>query len=150
MNDDYSLRDAGMADIPELARLLDMLFSLETDFQPDRARQEAGLTALIASGGTVICAESEGRIVGMATMQILVSTAEGGRVGQVEDVIVDGPWQGRNVGTRLLKAIRERAEEMGLLRLQLLADKNNSHARIFYRRRGWRPTALEAWRVVLV
>lgn len=46
-------------------------------------------------------------IVGMATIQTLISTAEGGRVGLVEDVVVDESFRGKGIGKLLLAGIEE-------------------------------------------
>ncbi len=41
------LRDATPADVPELSRLLDDLFSIEQDFQPNTENQERGMLLLL-------------------------------------------------------------------------------------------------------
>jgi hypothetical protein len=56
-------------------------------------------------GGFVSVAVAGDNIIGMATVQTPVSTAERGRVGLVEDVIVDGRFRCRNVGTHLIQGI---------------------------------------------
>jgi hypothetical protein len=74
-----TLRSATTSDISLLAQLLAELFSLEQDFSVDVQAQQRGLALLLEQpGATVAVAESAGQIVGMATMQQLISTAEGG------------------------------------------------------------------------
>jgi len=89
--------------------LLAELFSLETDFEVDAVKQTKGLSMLVSDpmGAAYVNVAVAGyNIIGMATVQTLVSTAEGGRVGLVEDVIVDRRFRCRNVGTQLIEGIR--------------------------------------------
>jgi GNAT superfamily N-acetyltransferase len=135
-----------------MAELLQDLFTLEADFRPEREKQALGLSSLVAGSSEQCCvlvAEHSGIVIGMATVQILVSTAEGGRVGLVEDVIVDREHRGRGVGTRLLDAVVAWSRTRGLKRLQLLADRQNLPAISFYFRRHWNGTGLICLRTML-
>jgi hypothetical protein len=81
MDDDIIIRQARPEDIPSLCGLLEDLFSLEADFEPDPEKQVRGLSMLVTdpSGSSlVLVAVKNGIVVGMATVQTLVSTAEGG------------------------------------------------------------------------
>jgi GNAT superfamily N-acetyltransferase len=125
--------------------LLADLFSVEADFEVDVVKQVKGLSMLVAdpSGTAFVCvAVADNSILGMATVQTLVSTAEGGRVGLVEDVIVDKRFRCRSVGTLLIERIIAWSREQGLTRLQLLADQENHQALNFYISRGWISTKL--------
>jgi len=140
-----TIRHARPEDIPRLCGLLAELFSIESDFVPDREKQVHGLSALIAdpSGQVlVLVAVIDGLVVGMATVQTLISTAEGGRVGLVEDVIVDNEFRSRGIGTLLLEGIMTWSTSAGLKRLQLLADRDNQRALDFYSLRGMDLTRL--------
>ena len=147
-----TIRHARSEDIPRLCDLLAELFSLESDFVPDREKQAHGLGALIAHPPgkvLVLVAVCDGQVVGMATVQTLLSTAEGGRVGLVEDVIVDRAFRNRGVGTRLLEEVEEWSGKAGLLRLQLLADIDNQPALDFYSVRRLNRTRLICLRKML-
>ena len=140
-----TIRQARPGDIARMAELLEDLFSIEKDFAPDPEKQVRGLCALVAdpSGRScVLAAEKDGRVVGMVTVQTLISTAEGGRVGLVEDVVVDRALRGRGIGTRLLDEAAAWSRRRGLKRLQLLADRENLPAIDFYVRRRWSATDL--------
>lgn len=144
-----SIRVARVDDIPAMAGLLGELFAIEADFQPDPVRQEAGLKLLLQSPSAKIwVAEREGRAVGMITLQLLVSTAEGGPVGLIEDVVVAQAWRGHGLGRELLVVSERWARENGLKRLQLLADSGNGQALEFYRRMGWHTLSLRALRKI--
>jgi GNAT superfamily N-acetyltransferase len=142
---DVLIRAARPEDIPRMTDLLAELFSIETDFAPDVEKQILGLSALVAGPpgrSCVLAAEQGGNVIGMATVQTLVSTAEGGRVGLVEDVVVRRNLRGRGVGTQLIEAILTWARSQGLTRLQLLADRDNQQALDFYASRNWVSTRL--------
>jgi GNAT superfamily N-acetyltransferase len=143
MNSSIKIRSATQADIEEMSQLLSQLFSIEADFLPDEKKQHQGLQLLLDSlGARAVVAEEQGKIIGMATVQILVSTAEGGHVGLVEDVVVDQEQRGRGIGAALLDQLKVWAEDNGLVRLQLAADRDNSAALGFYADRGWKQTNL--------
>jgi GNAT superfamily N-acetyltransferase len=142
------VRPATERDLEELCELLVQLFSLESDFRPDRERARRGLVALLArADAAVLVAEaSTAQVLGMITVQSLISTAEGGAVGLVEDVVVHEGCRGRGVGALLVDAAQRWARRRGHLRLQLLADLDNAPARRFYAAMGWTATRLGAWR----
>lgn len=81
-------------------------------------------------------------VVGMCTAQILISTAEGGMVALVEDMVVDARYRGMGIGRQLMSAIEGWAQKRRISRLQLLADRTNFSALDFYDKMGWRPTQL--------
>jgi GNAT superfamily N-acetyltransferase len=146
---EITIRAAQPDDIPRMCDLLGDLFSVEADFEVDVAKQVKGLSMLVGdpSGRVFVgVAVVDDCIAGMAMVQTLVSTAEGGRVGFVEDVIVDKRFRCRNVGTLLIERIIAWSREQGLARLQLLADRENHPALNFYTSRGWNFTKLNCLR----
>jgi ribosomal protein S18 acetylase RimI-like enzyme len=138
------VRRARAEDLDALVALLGELFSIEADFRPDPARQRRGLALLLDDPlrAVVLVAERGGRVVGVVTAQLVVSTAEGAPSAWVEDAIVEAAERGRGVGRALLEAIEARAAELGATRLQLVADRDNAPALAFYARIGWAPTRL--------
>ena len=139
------VRPAQLNDMDALVSLLQALFAIEDDFSPDPDRQRKGLTRFLDGCGKhrcILVADADGQVVGMATLQILISTAEGGPVGLVEDVAVRNAFRGRGIGRQLMDALAAWAAERGLTRLQLLADRDNQPALDFYGRIGWQPTRL--------
>lgn len=143
MNSSVNLRPAKQEDIDGMSKLLSQLFSIEADFMPDEEKQRRGLRMLLdALGAYVLVAEEQGSVIGMATVQVLVSTAEGGHVGLVEDVVVDHECRSKGIGSALLDQLKVWAEDNGLTRLQLAADRDNSDALGFYAEKGWKQTNL--------
>ncbi len=141
------IRFGEMEDVDELIELLHELFSLEADFEFNHKRQKKGLELMLAKSPDrmVWVAESGGKVVGMCTVQVLVSTAEGGEAALVEDVVVHADFRGKGIGKKLLVALDQWAAKRGIRRLQLLADKENTPALRFYSRLGWSPTQLNCW-----
>ena len=137
------IRPARAADLDSLIALLEVLFTIETDFVFDKARQRRGLRLLLDNPrACILVAEAEGTAIGMATGQLTISTAEGSPALLIEDLVVNGPWRDRGIGRKLLVELGEWAAAHGARRLQLLADRNNSAGLGFYRKLGWQTTEL--------
>ncbi|OIQ03033.1 MAG: GNAT family N-acetyltransferase [Zetaproteobacteria bacterium CG06_land_8_20_14_3_00_59_53] len=142
------IRDACMDDLAGMTGLLGELFSIETDFTPDIRRQRLGLVSLMKSRTATLLVAVIGKsgdsekIVGMCTLQPLISTAEGGTVGIVEDLVVSHQWRGQGIGSMLLDAIEETARRQQMRRLQLLTDMANIPAMHFYDMHAWTRTSL--------
>jgi GNAT superfamily N-acetyltransferase len=135
-------------DLPDLADLLAELFALESDFAPDRARQLAGLRLILEQPalGRLFVLRVAGRVAGMANALVTVSTAEGGRVLLLEDVIISGRHRGSGLGRRLVEHVFEWARGQGMTRVTLLADRANAPALAFYERLGFGPSAMRVLR----
>ncbi|MDD5632890.1 MAG: GNAT family N-acetyltransferase, partial [Methylococcales bacterium] len=75
-----TIRTAKPSDIPQLVELLKALFTIEADFNFDQDKQACGLELLLNSDkDCILVAEllGERRVLGMCTVQTLISTAEG-------------------------------------------------------------------------
>ena len=141
---DINIRKASISDIDELVPLLYELFYIEEDFTFNRELQIQGLKILIDTGkdNLVLVAEEDNKIVGMCTLQTLISTAQGGYVGLIEDFVITESHRGKGIGRELLISLEKSAAEKGLKRIQLLADKNNLPAIKFYTKMNWTTTKL--------
>lgn len=139
---DFVIRDARSLDLDAMIGLLAQLFSIEDDFIINESKQRHGLAALLAGHdhSTIKVAEHDGNVIGMCTVQITVSTAEGGSSALIEDLFVDVSSRHHGIGTALIDAALEWALRRGCLRVQLLADKRNENALSFYRQRRWKTT----------
>jgi len=145
-----NMRVAQKNDIPAMANLLSELFAIEVDFEIDLEKQQRGLTLLLESNQAVVfVAEVEHQIIGMCSLQLLISTAQGSRVGLIEDVIITKNRQKQGIGKQLLETVKNWAKQQGLTRLQLLADKTNQNALDFYQSNDWKTTQLIALRCLL-
>lgn len=149
---DVLVRHARPDDIPEMCGLLLELFSIEQDFKPDMGKQSTGLGLLldsISGSSVVFVAEKDNEIIGMCSVQTLISTAEGGAAGLVEDLIVQRGCRGKGVGSRLLSEVIKWCGARGISRLQLLRDIDNKEALNFYTGKGWKSTKLVCMRKIL-
>ena len=129
------------SDIKPMAGLLAELFAIETDFPIDEEKQIQALSQLVPDAMCdVIVAKDGGELVGMATMQPVISTAEGGYVGIIEDVVVTKSYRGKHIGTQLIAYLEASAVKKGFKAVKLLADKNNVSALHFYKATGFAQT----------
>jgi GNAT superfamily N-acetyltransferase len=126
-------------DLPHLADLLAELFTLESDFRPERDKQLRGLRLILDNPalGRLFVLRDEAKVLGMANALITVSTAEGGRVLLLEDVIVRREYRDNGLGRRLVEHICAWAKAEGMTRVTLLADRDNKAALDFYRKLGF-------------
>ncbi len=137
------IRRARKEDLTGLVFLLEVLFSIEKDFSFNPDKQKRGLRLLLQkTEATVLVAERQGRIIGMCTAQLLISTAEGETSALIEDVVVLPAWQALGIGKKLMEAITEWSVLQGATRIQLLADRNNTRALGFYQQIGYSSTDL--------
>ena len=135
-------------DLEPMADLLAELFTLESDFKPERGKQIAGLRLILYNPaiGQLFVVRVDGRIAGMANALFTVSTAEGCRVILLEDVIVKADYRGTGLGRKLVEHILDWAAANGLPRVTLLADKDNAPALAFYERLGFEYSAMRVLR----
>ena len=138
------------ADIPALIELLAALFAIESDFAADRARQRRGIELLLAQPDDravlLVARSHDGTAAGMASAQLVISTAAGAPSAWIEDVVVRQTLRGQGIARLLLQELLAWAQRHGATRAQLLADNANTPALDFYRHIGWQPTQLSAWR----
>jgi len=146
-----TVHPATLEDIPAMAELLALLFMQEADFSPDLFKQQAGLKNIIQHpqiGNLFVLKENED-VIGMVSLLYTVSTAMGGPVAILEDLVLKDDSRGQGAGTKLLKAAIEYAKEKGCLRITLLTDPTNRRAIEFYQRQGFVKSAMKPLRLIL-
>jgi GNAT superfamily N-acetyltransferase len=144
MSEQTTIEPATIDDLPQLADLLYDLFSQEADFIPNRDKQLRGLRLLLEqpNRGRIFVLRAGPRIIGMINLLITISTAEGGFVLLLEDLIVHSDHRGQGYGSRLLEHALAYAREKGFLRITLLTDKRESRPREFYEQHGFRQSGM--------
>lgn len=132
------------ADLPAMADLLYELFTLESDFKPEREKQIAGLKLILDTPqiGQLFVLRVDDKVAGMANALITVSTAQGTRVLLLEDVIVSAKFRATGLGKQLVDHVCAWAQSEGMTRVTLLADKDNAKALAFYDRLGFEKSAM--------
>ena len=142
------IRRATKKDIDAMIPMLGELFSIETDFVIDAGKQGDGLSLLLSSDdkrAVFIAEDDDGNIAGMVTVQLVVSTAAGGYGALLEDVIVREKYRRRKIGTALLDAVKSWAADKGAKRIQLLADRRNRPALVFYAGKGFLESSMRGF-----
>jgi len=146
MKTGISIDKAQESDLPQMAELLSVLFAIESDFTINYDKQLSGITRLYEhESSDLLVAKYEDKVIGMITMQRLISSAEGDYVGQIEDLVVHEEYRKMSVGSRLINKMRNLALEHGYKRIQLAADVDNTNALQFYNRRGFKKTHLNIY-----
>ncbi len=142
---------ATLEDIPALVALLTILFAQEADFTPDLAKQQRGLQLIVEQPavGRIYCARQENRVVGMVSLLFTISTAEGGRVAWLEDMVVHPDQRGRGIGEQLLRHAITEARAANCSRITLLTDNTNQAAMQFYVRAGFVRSTMTPFRLYL-
>lgn len=143
------VRSARAEDVESLVALLGLLFDQELEFAATPALQRDGLLALmsIPDRAGVLVAEGHGHVLGMVSLQVVISTALGGPVALLEDLVVDPSARGQGVGSILLLGAVEHARRFDCRRLTLLTDAGNVAAQELYLRHGFLPSSMLAMRL---
>jgi GNAT superfamily N-acetyltransferase len=145
------ISEATKDDIPRLCELLEMLFEQEAEFRPDRTLQSAGLQQIIdfPERGRVLVLREGASLIGMVNLLFTISTALGGRVALLEDMIVHPEYRGSGAGSELLQATIDLAKSSGCHRITLLTDRTNESAQRFYERHGFALSEMVPMRLFL-
>jgi len=133
------IRTATSNDIEALCDLLVLLFSQEEEFIPDRDKQRHGLHLILtdSSIGEILLIEKDNTIMGMVSLLYTISTALGGKVALLEDMVMHPSARGKGLGTELLQAAITWSRKKECKRITLLTDGMNSSAISFYEKQGF-------------
>jgi GNAT superfamily N-acetyltransferase len=149
--DDPHIEQATLEDLPQLTDLLYDLFTQEGDFVPNRAKQMRGLRLILEqpSRGRIFVLRQNGTILGMINLLFTISTAEGGFVIMLEDVIVHRAHRGKGFGDKLLQHSIAYAKKKDFLRITLLADRLNDQGQHFFKEHGFFESKMIPLRLIL-
>ena len=133
------IEPATEADLDELSQMLSELFAQEGDFRPDKEKQLRGLRLVFEqpSRGRVFVLRRNGAIVGMINLLFTISTAEGGFVIVLEDLVIHKEYQSKGYGRKLLQHAIDFAKQKNFLRITLLTDRPENLAQEFFRHHGF-------------
>src|SRR5438477_1843301 len=145
------IEPATEADLDELSEMLGELFAQESDFRPDKKKQLRGLRLIFEqpSRGRVFVLRRDGAIVGMINLLFTISTAEGGFVILLEDLVVHQQFQGHDYGSKLLNHPIEFARQKNFLRITLLTDRPENVAQECFRRHGFHESSMIPMRLLI-
>jgi GNAT superfamily N-acetyltransferase len=130
---------ATIEDLPALTELVMNLFTLSGDFSPDRTVQERGLQLILEqpNRGRIFVVRNKDRIIGMVNLLFTISTARGGFVILMEDVVIHPDHRGQGYGAMLLDYVAEFARKKQFKRITLLTDKISAESQEFFKKQGF-------------
>ncbi|MDQ6622588.1 MAG: GNAT family N-acetyltransferase [Verrucomicrobiota bacterium] len=148
---DVVIEPATFEDLDEMSVLLGDLFKEESDFRPDKAKQLHGLRLIFEepSRGRVFVLRQDRTIVGMINLLFTISTAEGGFVITLEDLVVHDRYRGKGYGSLLLKYAIDFAKQKNFLRITLLTDRPEVASQALFKRYGFRESTMMPMRLLL-
>lgn len=141
---DLSIVPASERDVDAICHLLHELFTQEADFSTNQDKQACAVRAILASPehGQILLLKVDDQIAGMVSLLYLISTAMGGKVAMLEDMIIAASYRSRGLGKQLLSAAIDFARQQGCLRITLLTDADNERAQQFYQQQGFVHSAM--------
>ena len=151
MSEKVVIEPATEADLDELSELLVDLFAHESDFRPNKEKQLRGLRLIFEqpNRGRVFVLRRDGAIVGMINLLFTISTAEGGFVVVLEDLVIHKKYQGKGYGKLLLEHAIEFCRQKNFLRITLLTDRPENVAQEFFRKHGFQESSMIPMRLLL-
>src|SRR5690349_4052057 len=137
------IEPATEADLDELSDLVGGLFAQESDFRPNKEKQLRGLRLIFEqpNRGRVFVLRRDGAIVGMINLLFTISTAEGGFVILLEDLVVHDSFRDQGDGSLLLRYAIDFAKQKKFLRITLLTDRPELRSQNFFKRHGFHESA---------
>ncbi len=151
LSSDIRIEPAILEDLPQLTELVMSLLNQEQDFVPDRVKQEHGLKLILEqpSRGRIFVLRNDHSIIGMVNLLFTISTAEGGFVILMEDVIVHPMHRAQGYGSRLLHHAIEFAKEKQFKRITLLTDKISAESQHFFQKNGFQFSHMIPMRLII-
>lgn len=147
------IENAKLDDVPALVQLLNVLFSIEQDFNPNEQRQSKGLSLILQNPDNAIIKiarfQDKANIIGMVSAQLVISSAQGSYSAWIEDMVISEDYRAQGVGRQLLSAALQWAKEKGATRAQLLVDLDNEPALGYYNHLGWESSRMGMRRLML-
>jgi GNAT superfamily N-acetyltransferase len=145
------IEPATSEDLDELSSLLGELFSQESDFRPNKQKQLNGLRLIFEqpNRGRVFVLRRDRAIVGMINLLFTISTAEGGFVILLEDLVIHKAYQDQGYGSQLLRYAIDFARQKNFLRITLLTDRPEIRSQNFFKRHGFHESSMMPMRLLL-
>jgi ribosomal protein S18 acetylase RimI-like enzyme len=105
----------------------------------------AQLHEVVSNQTLLVARDGDGQVLG--TLTFVLYRVSSGVKGRIEDVIVDESARGRGVGEALVREAMRRANEAGVLMLELTSMPYRQAANRLYKRLGFvrKPTNVYVW-----
>ena len=146
-----TIRKATQEDIEDITKLLYHLFNQELEFNFNKKLHKKALRKIINDKniGEIFVIVKKGKIIGCVNILYTVSTALGGTVAFLEDMIVSPKHRRKSLGTKLLKYTINYLTKKGVQRITLLTDKDNYKAHKFYENFSFKFSDMIVYRQIL-
>jgi GNAT superfamily N-acetyltransferase len=140
--DNVVIRDAVEEDTPRSVELFTYGSLAEGKEDPaEVALYRSALAEIDRGPGAVLVAEVEGQLVGVCQLIVFRHLqSRGGLCAEVESVHVHPDYRNHGIGTILMRAAVQRAQELGCYRVQLTSNIARPDAHRFYERLGFEPS----------
>jgi GNAT superfamily N-acetyltransferase len=138
------IEPATLDDLAALTELVMELMDVEADFVPDRRKQETGIRLVLEqpNRGRIFVLRNDHRIFGMVNLLFTISTAEGGFVILMEDLVIHPQHRGHGYGSQLMEYVLDFAREKDFRRITLLTDRVSNVSQKFFERHGFTHSAM--------
>ena len=137
-----TIRNATRADRDSCMELLQSLASFSGG-STDPLAPETFEQLLDNTRGEVFVAESQGRVLGMASVSYNLAMRYGGEYCQLEELMVDPAGRGQNIGGRLVERTVEQATLRGCAEYGLYLVETTEQNLPFYEKYGFRKVGSE-------
>ncbi len=129
-----TIRKATSEDIKAITKLLYHLFTQEVEFVFNKKLHKKALRKIINNNdiGEIFVVVKKEKIIGCVNILYTISSALGGTVALLEDMIITPKHRGKSVGTKLLQYTIKYLTKKQIQRITLLTDKDNYKAHQFY------------------
>ena len=126
------IRDASSDDVNGIIEVL------KTIYLQDGAWARKALEKLLATENYVILvAMLDRKIVGFIDYYILPSVWEKGNEATINYFFIHKDYQGRGIGSKLLKEVIKQTDKMGIMELHVGTEKENKRAIRLYKQHGF-------------
>lgn len=150
-NDAPRVEPATIEDLPALTELVMNLFTVSSDFTPDRMVQERGLQLILEqpNRGRIFVVRNDDQIFGMVNLLFTISTARGGFVILMEDVVIHPAHRSQGFGSMLVDYVVEFAKSKQFKRITLLTDSISAESQEFFKKRGFEHSTMIPMRKII-
>lgn len=150
-NDPPHIESATIDDLPALTELVMDLMARSGDFTPDRAAQERGLRLILEqpSRGRIFVLRNKDKIFGMVNLLFTISTARGGFVILMEDVVIHPDHRGQGFGRMLVDYVVSFAKQKNFKRITLLTDRMSAENQEFFKKMGFEHSSMIPMRLII-
>jgi N-acetylglutamate synthase-like GNAT family acetyltransferase len=130
---------ATIEDLAALTELVMNLLDASGDFMADRDIQERGLRLILEqpNRGRIFVVRNDDQIFGMVNLLFTISTARGGFVILMEDVVIHPDHRGQGYGTMLVDYVADFAKKKQFKRITLLTDRISAESQEFFKKQGF-------------